>query len=154
MTNQMFVIMYVSTNYPLSLTYVWPFVVCVNLTVIVDKRGTIQSTVVTKTCSSLISCSTIHELYDLHASECDAMTCNVVKRLASQTLANCLFDVIGQLRMLSFYRTEKSLSGAQRTVRNEEDNTLFSLGRSANSFVVSLLSDMLAQPEGTDNASY
>ena len=43
---------------------------------------------------------------------------------------------------------------AQRTVRNEEDKTLFSLSRSAESFVASLLSDQLAQPEGTVNASY
>ena len=35
--------------------------------VIADKRATVQSTVVTKTCSSLISCSTIHELSVLHA---------------------------------------------------------------------------------------
>ena len=38
---------------------------------------------------------------------------------------------------------------AQRTVRNEEDKTSFSLGRRAESFVVSLLSDQSAQPEGT-----
>ena len=42
---------------------------------------------------------------------------------------------------------------AQRTVRNEEDKTLLGLGRSAKSFVVSLLLDQLAQPEGTVNAS-
>ena len=41
------------------------------------------------------------------------------------------------------------MPGAQRTVRNEEDKTSFSLGRSAESFVVSLQSDQLAQPEGT-----
>ena len=38
---------------------------------------------------------------------------------------------------------------AQRTVRNEEDKTSSSLGRRAESFVVSLLSDQSAQPEGT-----
>ena len=42
--------------------------------------------------------------------------------------------------------------GAQRTVRNEEDKT-FILGRIAESFVDSVLSDQLAQPEGTVNAS-
>ena len=41
---------------------------------------------------------------------------------------------------------------AQRIVRNEEDKTSFSLGRSAESSVVNLLSDQLAQPEGTVNA--
>ena len=81
------------------------------------------------------------------------MTWNVVKRSANQNRVNCLFDVIGQSHMLSFYRTEKSLSGAQRTVRNEEDKTSFSFGRSAESFVVSLLSGQLAQPEGPVNAS-
>ena len=42
---------------------------------------------------------------------------------------------------------------AQRTVRNEEDKTSFSLSRSAESFAVSLLSDRLAQPEVTVDAS-
>ena len=56
--------------------------------------------------------------------------------------------------MLSFYGTEKKkcVLGAQRTVRNEEDKTLFSLGRSTDSSVVGLLPDQLAQPEGTVNA--
>ena len=48
------------------------------LTVIADKRETVQSTVVTNTCSSLFLCSTIHELSVLHTWECDAMTRNVV----------------------------------------------------------------------------
>ena len=39
-----------------------------------------------------------------------------------------------------------------RTVRNE-DKTSFSFGRTAESFVVSHLSDQLAQPEGTVNTS-
>ena len=118
-----------------------------------NKRGTVQSTVVTKTCSSLISCSTIHELAVLHAWECDATTWNVVKRLANQNLVNCLFDMIGRSDTLSFYGTEKKyMLRAQRTVRNEEDKTSFSLGRSAESSVVNLLSDQLAQPEGTVNA--
>ena len=47
---------------------------------------------------------------------------------------------------------DKNMLRAQRTVRNEEDKTSFSLGRSAESFVVNLLSDQLAQPEGTVNA--
>ena len=41
----------------------------------------------------------------------------------------------------------------QRTVRNEEDKTSFSLGRSAEGFVVSLLSNQLAQLEGIVNAA-
>ena len=126
------------------------------LTVIADKRATVQPTMVTKTCSSLISCSTSHELSVLHAWECDAMIWNVMKRLANQNRVNCLFDMIGQSDMSSFYGTEKNnyVLGAQRTVRKEEDKTLFSLGRSAERFVVSLLSDQLAQPEGIVNASY
>ena len=46
---------------------------------------------------------------------------------------------------------EKYVLRGQRTARNEEDKT-FSLSRSAESFVVALLSDQLAQPEGTVNA--
>ena len=42
---------------------------------------------------------------------------------------------------------------AQRTVRNEEDKTSFSLDRSAESFVVSVRSEQFAQLEGTVNAS-
>ena len=123
------------------------------LTVIADKRATVQPTMVTKTCSSLISCSTIHDLSVLHAWECDAMTWNVVKRLANRGRVNCLFDMVGQPNMLSYYETEKIVLRAQRTVRNEEDKTSFSLGHSAESVVVSLLSDQLAQPEGIVNAS-
>ena len=41
----------------------------------------------------------------------------------------------------------------ERTVRNEEKKASFSLGRSAESFVVSRLSDQFAQPVGTVNAS-
>ena len=81
------------------------------------------------------------------------MTWNGVKRLANRIRVNCLFDVIGQSDLLSFYGTEKVCLKAQRTVRNEEDKTSFSFGRSAESLVVSLLSDQLAQPEGTVNAS-
>ena len=56
--------------------------------------------------------------------------------------------------MLSFYGAEKNnMLRAQRTARNEEDKTSFNLGLSAESFAVSLLSDQLAQPEGTVNAS-
>ena len=39
---------------------------------IVDKSATVQSTVVTKMCLSLLLCSTIHELSVLHAEECAA----------------------------------------------------------------------------------
>ena len=103
------------------------------------------------------------------------MTWNGVKRLANRIRVNCLFDVIGQSDMLSLFATEKKMClrhrglliryvelvrsrgknvrRAQRTVKNEEDKTSFSLGRSAESFVVSLQSDQLAQPEGTVNAS-
>ena len=80
------------------------------------------------------------------------MTRNVVKTLANQNRVNCLFDTIGQSDMLSFYGTEKNTSLGHR-VRNEGDKTSFSLGRSAESFVVSLLSDQLVQPEGTVNTS-
>ena len=104
------------------------------LTVIADKRATVQSTVVTKTCSSLISCSLIHEVSVLHVWECDAMTQNVVKKLADQKGVNRLFDMISQSDMLSFYGTEKKyILKVQRTVRNEEDKTSFSLGCSAES---------------------
>ena len=48
---------------------------------------------------------------------------------------------------------EKYVLRAQRTVRNGADKTLFSEGRSAKTFVVSLLSDQLAQPEGTVSCS-
>ena len=53
---------------------------------------------------------------------------------------------------------QRGLSGAKktrakRTTRNEEDKAAFRLGRSAESFVVSLLSHQLAQPEETVNAS-
>ena len=63
--------------------------------------------------------------------------------------------MIGQLDMFSLYGREKNIImlRAQRTVRNEEDKTSFSLGRSADRFVARLLSDQLAQPEGTVNAS-
>ena len=72
-------------------------------------------------------------------------------------LADRLFVMIGQSDVLRFYGTKKKkkdVLGAQRTVRNEDDKTLISLGRRAESFVVSLLSDQLAQPAGTVNASY
>ena len=57
--------------------------------------------------SSLISYSTIYELSVLHVWECNAMTRNVVKRLANQNGVNCLFYIIGQSNMLIFYGTEK-----------------------------------------------
>ena len=80
------------------------------------------------------------------------MTSNIVKRLANQNCVNCLIDLISQSDMLSLYG--KCVLRAQRTVRNEEDKMLFSFGCSAESFVVGLLSDQSAQPEGTVNASY
>ena len=38
----------------------------------------------------------LHELSGLHAEECDAVSRNVVTRLANQNCVNCLFDVINQ----------------------------------------------------------
>ena len=73
--------------------------------------------------------------------------------MAYQNPVNCLFNMIGQSDMLSFYGTKKIMFRAQRTVRNEDDKPSFSLGRSAESFVVSPLSDLLAQPEAAVNAS-
>ena len=67
-----------------------------NLKVIADKWTTAQSTVVTKICSSLCSCSTIHELSVFHAGECAAISQNVVKRLTNPNRVNCFFDVMGQ----------------------------------------------------------
>ena len=61
--------------------------------------------------------------------------------------------MIGQSDVELLQNREKYVFGAQRTVRNEEDKTSFSLGRGAESLVVNLLSDQLAQPEGTVNAS-
>ena len=122
------------------------------LTVIADKPATVQSTVETKTCLSLILCCIVHE--HPFCTLGNAMVWDVVKRFANQNRVNCLFDMIGQLDMLSFYRTEKSmcfrhreLSGTKKTRR------CLVLGRSAKSLVVSLLSDQLAQPQGTVNAS-
>ena len=147
----MLVIKYVSTNYPLS-------DLC-KLTVIADKKATVQSTVVTKTCSSLISCFLQSTYYPFcapgklsvsHAWECDSITRNFVKRLSNQSRANCLFDMIGQSNMLSFYGTEKKkMLRAQRTVRHEEDLTSFRLGRCAESYVV-IYQTSRHKPEGTD----
>ena len=120
------------------------------LTVIADKRATVQSTVVTKTCSSLISCSTIHELSDWHAWKCDDLErCEKIGRPFV-----CYDRPIRCVEVLRNKKKKKDVLGAQRTVRNEDDKTLISLGRRAESFVVSLLSDQLAQPAGTVNASY
>ena len=41
----------------------------------------------------------------LHAWQCDAMTRNAMKRLATQNCVNCLYDMIGQSDMLSSYGT-------------------------------------------------
>ena len=48
------------------------------------------------------ACLVSDPLSTLHAWKCDAMTRNVVERLANQNRVNCLFDVIGQSDMLSF----------------------------------------------------
>ena len=77
---------------------------------IVDKQATVQLTAATKTCLSIISCFTIHELSVLHALECDAMTRNVMERVANQNRLNCLFDMIGESDTLSFDETEKNIS--------------------------------------------
>ena len=79
---------------------------------------------------------------------------NVVKRLANQNHVNCLFDVISQSDMSSFSQSrEKDMLRVQRTVRNGEARCYFSLGCSAKVFAVSLLSDQLAQSEGTVDIS-
>ena len=75
-----------------------------------------------------------------------------MKRLANHNRVKSLFQMVDESDMLRFYRTEYTLR-AQRTVRSEEDKTSFSLGRSAEGFVVSLLSNQLAQLEETVNAS-
>ena len=77
-----------------------------------------------------------------------------MNRLAHQNRVNCFFDMIGQSDVELLQNREKYVFGAQRTLRNEEDKMSFILGRSAESFVVSLLSDQSAQPEGTVNASF
>ena len=51
------------------------------------------------------------------------MTQNIVKRVANQNCVNCLIDLISQSDMLSLYG--KCVLRAQRTVRNEEEKTLF-----------------------------
>ena len=53
----------------------------------------------------------------------------------------------------AFTEQRKKMPRAQRTVRNEEDKTSFSLGRSAESIVIRFLSAQLAQPDGAVNAS-
>ena len=113
-----------------------------------NKPATVQSTAVTKTYSSLISCSTFHELSVLHAWECDAMIWNVVKRLANQNRVNCLFDEICLSDTLSFFteQRKKYVLRAQRTVSGTK--------KQDESFVASLLSEQWAQPEGIINASY
>ena len=91
----------VSINHPLFLTYVW------QINSDNGQETTVQSTVATKTCSSLISCSTIHELSGLHAWKCDAMSRNVVKRLASQNRVNCLFDMMANQICWAFTEQRK-----------------------------------------------
>ena len=105
------------------------------LTMIVDKQATVQLTAATKTCLSIISCFTIHELSVLHAWECDAITRNVVKRLANQNCVNSLFDMIGQSDVLSFYGTEKNTCLGHRGPSGTK-KTSFNLSRSTESFVV------------------
>ena len=83
---------------------------------------------------------------------CDAVTWNVVKRLANQNRVNCLFDMIGQSNMLSFYGSGENVCLGHRGLRNEEDKTSFNLGCSAERFAVSLLSNQFAQLEGTVNS--
>ena len=70
------------------------------LTVIADKGATVQSTVVAKTCSSLISAvqSTNYPI----GTHGNVMTWNVAKRLADR-----LFVMIGQSDVLRFYGTKK-----------------------------------------------
>ena len=117
--NQTFVLKYASTNVRVAISGL-----C-KLTVIAEKSEIqLSQHVVTKMCSSLILCSKIHEISVLHAWECDAMSRNVVKRLAIQNRVNCLLDMIGQSDMLSLYGTEiriclghRELSGTKKTRR-------------------------------------
>ena len=44
----------------------------------------------------------------MHAWECDAMTWNVVEKLANKSHVKCLYNIIGQLEVLSFYGTGNS----------------------------------------------
>ena len=82
----------------------------------------------------------------------DALSRNAVNRLANQNRVNCLFH--WSANQIEFLRNrEKYMRRAQRTVRNEKVKTSFSLGRTAEGVVVCFLSDQLAQPEGTVNAS-
>ena len=59
-------------------------------------------------CSSLFSCSTLHDLSVLHAEQCAAMSRNVMKRLANQNRVKCLFDVIDQSDYVKLF-TEQSI---------------------------------------------
>ena len=88
---------------------------------------TAQSTIVTKMCSLLFSCSTIHKSSVLHAEECAAMSWNIVKRLANQNSVNCLFDVTGQSGRISFLPS--SVDGEEKMC----------LGYGAKSFVLVFL---------------
>ena len=73
-----------------------------------------------------------------------------LKRLFNQTGVNCSLDMIGRSDIMSFYGTEKNICLGHRGLSGtKKTKTSFSLGRSAESFVVSLLSDQLAQREGT-----
>ena len=81
------------------------------------------------------------------------MNQNVVKRLANRNRVNCLFDVIGQSDRLSFF-TEQSIYAQGTEACQGAEKTCDDLGCSAERFcsllfVVSLLSDQLAELEGT-----
>ena len=82
-------------------------------------------------CSSLFSCSTVHELSVLHAEEGAAMSRNVVKRLANPISINSLLDVIGQsdnyvidIFFIFFYRAEYMLR-VQKTVKERRREDVF-----------------------------
>ena len=138
----MFVINYVSSRHPLFLTYVWPSAVCVILTVIADKRATAQLTVVTKTCSSFSPAlrSTNYPFCSL--GNVMVWLGTLWKDWPTKALLICLMWSANHI-CWAFTEQRKYVFVAQRIVRNEEDKTLFSLGRSAESFVVSLLSHQL-----------
>ena len=78
------------------------------LTVTADKRATVQSTVVTKTCSSLISCATnprTIRLARLGMWCCDLESC---EKIGWPSPVDYLYDIIGQSDVLSFYGTRNT----------------------------------------------
>ena len=128
----MIVIKYVSTNCPLFRTHVTISGLC-EWTVVADKRATVQSIVVIKTCASLFSWPKTHELSVLHVWECDTVTRNAVNKQIGQPKPCQLFVRYNRpIKYVELLRNRKHyMFGTPRTVRNEEEKTSFSEGRSA-----------------------